>query len=61
MLPDVLVVENRPGIAECRLTLGTVIRDILHHTERTPCQRQRYANTQQQNNRDFHGRTQQNS
>jgi hypothetical protein len=59
VLLDMLVVENRAGIAECRLGVRAVIRQILYDAEYGPCQRQYYANNQQQNNRNFHGGTRQ--
>ena len=59
MLFDVVVMKNRAGIAECRLGLGAIIRQILDDAEHGPRQRQPCANNQQQNDRDFHVGTRQ--
>jgi hypothetical protein len=57
VLPDMLVMKNRAGIAECRLGVRVIIRQILYDAEHSPCERQYYANNQQENNRNFHGVT----
>jgi hypothetical protein len=61
VLPDMLVMKDRAGIAEYRLAIRTFVRQTLRHAQHTPSQRQSRANEQQKNNRNFHGGTRQNS